>query len=655
MENFLITFGNMSFQAAIVICTVLLVRFLFEKMNVSKKYTKILWLMPFFCMICPWKFESSFGLFTESAEPLKREQLQSVAEYISRAGIETTGDNQINGTIGINDTIGTTGKITGEMSLQSTAEAIQSAATITTVLFAIWLCGVAALSLYAVITYYKMKRKLLCSVRIEDTIYLADDIPSPFVFGMIKPKIYLPSHMNEREQKYVIAHEKMHIHMKDSPVKMAAFFITAIHWFNPFAWVAFTYLGKDIEMYCDEKVISEMGEESRKEYAAALLDLTVGKRRILGTPLAFGEGSTKGRIKSIMKHKKPLVAAVVIAILLIVVLAVVFFTKNANQENANANTNTVEEGQGEEVSANQEQPGTYMDEIERNKDAIIEELAKITNDFEAIQETDSYVVVHGRRQSGWEYFESFYQSVQAGEAAAVKVIQFTAEGDAIISNLQYDGTDFYILDDNSRDEFWGGEEYSEETYPYLKVFEGVLENGDEYTACYLTNDDTMSMEDFSKKLMQEREEWGEGLQIREVFYEIHDNANSKIGSQTATNDVETTFDESAVLKKEEDITTCEIVKGDTGEVISTSVLDSSNGYRDIMEKYQALDFQPDTEMEFRVGYSYSLILRDAEGNQIQRVTPYNDAVIIDGEIYRCDMNSTASDLLLELSSIFEQK
>ena len=79
MENFLITFGNMSFQAAIVICTVLLVRFLFEKMNVSKKYTKILWLMPFFCMICPWKFESSFGLFTESAEPLKREQLQSAS------------------------------------------------------------------------------------------------------------------------------------------------------------------------------------------------------------------------------------------------------------------------------------------------------------------------------------------------------------------------------------------------------------------------------------------------------------------------------------------------------------------------------------------------------------------------------------------------
>lgn len=317
MELFLIRLGNMSFQAAIIICVILAVRFLFAKMNIPKKYACLLWVIPFFCMICPWKIESDFGLLGETTQPFHVEQIQTVEKSMPEESIvsEPTLAEKEN-----------TGYPYSEPDSTQREEVQTSNAILGTVLFGIWLLGAAVLFFYSVISCLKLKKKLVCSICMEENIYFADDIDTPFVFGLINPGIYLPSNMREQELKFVIAHERTHIKRKDYLVKVVAFLVVVIHWFNPFAWAAFYFLGKDMEMSCDEQVIKQFGGTCRKEYAQALLKQTVRKRKLSGIPLAFGEGSTKDRIVNILKDKKPLWLAVCAAVFILAGLAVGFLT-----------------------------------------------------------------------------------------------------------------------------------------------------------------------------------------------------------------------------------------------------------------------------------------------------------------------------------------
>lgn len=169
----------------------------------------------------------------------------------------------------------------------------------------LWLSGVAVLGLSGLGQYLRLRKKLVEAVPLERGLYWADQIDTPFVLGVFRPRIYLPSHIPAGELPYILAHERHHIRRGDHIWKLLAYCALCIHWFDPLVWVAFVLAGKDMEMSCDEAVIRQLGPQIRGDYSASLLRLATGKKRIAVTPLAFGQGDTKGRVLNMAKWRKP--------------------------------------------------------------------------------------------------------------------------------------------------------------------------------------------------------------------------------------------------------------------------------------------------------------------------------------------------------------
>ena len=190
----------------------------------------------------------------------------------------------------------------------------------------VWLAGMACMVVYSSFSYWKIKKKIRISFPVQDNILIADAIKSPFVIGFIRPKIYLPCNLGEKEQSYIILHEKHHIRRGDHIIKALAFLALTIHWFNPLVWIAFVLACRDMEMSCDEAVIRKVGSHVRSDYSASLLTLATGRRIIAGTPLAFGEGDTKGRIHNLAKWKKPARWIVILSVVLCLILTVCLLT-----------------------------------------------------------------------------------------------------------------------------------------------------------------------------------------------------------------------------------------------------------------------------------------------------------------------------------------
>ena len=214
-----------------------------------------------------------------------------------------------------------------------------------------WLIGMAVMVLYSGISYLKIRRMVRIAIPLRDNIWIADDIKSPFVIGFIKPKIYLPNNLGEQEQEYIILHEQHHIRRFDHVIKALAFLALTIHWFNPLVWIAFVLACKDMEMSCDEAVIRKLGSDVRADYSASLLTLATGHRIIAGTPLAFGEGDTKGRIKNLAKWKKPAIWVLVLTIIICLILGVCLLTDRVSRQNKHVGTtfyygNVTEQGEG---------------------------------------------------------------------------------------------------------------------------------------------------------------------------------------------------------------------------------------------------------------------------------------------------------------------
>ncbi len=194
-----------------------------------------------------------------------------------------------------------------------------------------WLVGMSCMVLYSGISCRRIRKKVRIAVPLRDNIWIADDIKSPFVIGFYKPKIYLPCNLEEKEQEYIILHEQHHIRRFDHIIKTLAFLALTIHWFNPLVWIAFILACRDMEMSCDEAVIRKLGSDVRADYSASLLTLATGRRIIAGTPLAFGEGDTKGRIRNLAKWKKPAICVLVLTIIICFVLGVCLLTDRVSR------------------------------------------------------------------------------------------------------------------------------------------------------------------------------------------------------------------------------------------------------------------------------------------------------------------------------------
>lgn len=314
---------NMSLTASVAIVLVILLRFALKK--APKVISYALWGIVLFRLLCPVSIGSSFSVFNLFDTPTEDSGfITTVIEYVPTDIVHTEYPSVVLPVPGVSEVINEALPQGEEQLRADPLEAPMSFATY------IWMAGVLVMGLYSIVSYVQLRRKLRVVVPLRENIFIADDIKSPFVVGLFRPRIYLPCNLREKEQEYIILHEKFHIKRLDHVMKALAFLALAIHWFNPLVWVAFILSSKDMEMSCDEAVIRKAGTDVRADYSASLLTLATGRRIIAGTPLAFGEGDTKGRIHNLSKWKKPAIWIVILSVILCVILAVCLLTNPAN-------------------------------------------------------------------------------------------------------------------------------------------------------------------------------------------------------------------------------------------------------------------------------------------------------------------------------------
>ncbi|WP_302662569.1 M56 family metallopeptidase [uncultured Dysosmobacter sp.] len=296
---------NMSLTASVVILAVLAVRLLLRR--APKVFSYALWAVVLFRLLCPVSVTSAVSLLGALGAPAQeRTAVTSVVEYVPAdivrnmaPAVTPLPQKPFPAEPGEN-IVSTAPSVT-----QPAAAPASPLSGPVAILTLTWLTGMALLLLYSVVSLLRLRRRLVGAVRLEDNIYLADYIPSPFVMGLFRPKIYLPSTLTETERGYILRHEQYHLRRRDHVVKLLSFLALCVHWFNPLVWAAFILAGKDMEMSCDEAVVRELGEDIRADYSASLLSLATGRRIVAGMPLAFGEGDTGGRIRNLLNWKRP--------------------------------------------------------------------------------------------------------------------------------------------------------------------------------------------------------------------------------------------------------------------------------------------------------------------------------------------------------------
>lgn len=194
------------------------------------------------------------------------------------------------------------------------------------ILSMLWIIGAAALLLYTLGSYWRLRRNVSEAVILRENIFQCENVESPFVLGVIKPKIYLPYKLKKQDLDHVVSHEQAHIHRRDHWWKPLGFLLLTIHWFNPLMWLSYALLCRDIELACDEKVIKALGNKQRADYTQTLVACSISRPMITVCPLAFGEVGIKERVKSVMHYKKPAFWIIILAVIACVAVAVCFLT-----------------------------------------------------------------------------------------------------------------------------------------------------------------------------------------------------------------------------------------------------------------------------------------------------------------------------------------
>ncbi len=299
---------NMSIAASWLILAVVLLRSALKK--APKWIAVLLWGIVALRLAVPFSFESALSLIP-SAETFNAHNIQYETPIIS-SGIPA-----------VNDAVN---PILGETFAPNPVGSVNPLYAWTLALSEIWLIGIAVMLLYAAISYVRVHRSVAERVPYEGNIFLCDYVRSPFILGLVRPRIYLPSNMDTASMEPVIAHEKAHLARRDHWWKPLGFLILAVHWFNPLCWAAYALLCRDIELACDEKVVRQMDVDGKKRYSTALLECSAGRRLVTVCPLAFGEVGVKERVKKVLSYKKPAFWIVAAAVAACAVVAVCFAT-----------------------------------------------------------------------------------------------------------------------------------------------------------------------------------------------------------------------------------------------------------------------------------------------------------------------------------------
>lgn len=308
MDDVFLKLVNLSISASWLILAVLVLRVVLKK--APKWVMPLLWGVVALRLVCPFSIESALSLIP-SAETIPSEIVTETREPVLYE--QATLDIVTNPTL----------PSAAEVPVGVSRQQAQVDFNIYSVL---WLAGMAVLLVHALVSAGKLKRKLATAILLRDNIYESEFVDSPFVFGVIKPNIYLPMHMDEGTVAYVIAHERAHLARRDHWWKVFGYLVLALHWFNPLVWVAYILFCRDIELACDEKVVKGLDGAARADYSQALLSCAAPKRAVAACPLAFGEGNIKMRVKSALHYKKPAFWVAAAAVLAVVIVAVCFLT-----------------------------------------------------------------------------------------------------------------------------------------------------------------------------------------------------------------------------------------------------------------------------------------------------------------------------------------
>ncbi len=291
MSTVFLSILEMSFYGSVVALVVMLMRLLFRR--APKAVIVAAWAVAAVRLVCPFALTSAFSLMPTFTDA-QQEAL--------------------------------TLTLPGETVTVPVTPSVDHGALWLTGLTALWCVGVAAMLVYTLAAYCRTRKTLREAVSVNDGVYECDRIPTPFIFGMLRPRIYLPSSMDERDREYVIAHERAHLARFDHVWKPLGFAVLALHWFNPLVWLSYVLFCRDMETACDERVLATLGTDSKKPYADALINCAAPTRRIAACPLAFGETDVKARVRTVLRYRKPALWLTTAATLVCLLFMMCFLT-----------------------------------------------------------------------------------------------------------------------------------------------------------------------------------------------------------------------------------------------------------------------------------------------------------------------------------------
>jgi beta-lactamase regulating signal transducer with metallopeptidase domain len=388
MPNVPVAIFNMSICGSAVIILAIIIRFLLRA--ASKKYTYFLWGIVGFRLLCP--FGLNFQGMVNLLQGKEAGNIISRTEYIP----------QRIGAVILNSENSPQGAIT----------------LILICMMIVWLAGFIGMSLYEITSYILARKRLMTAVKRRDGVYETDRISTPFIFGLIGPKIYIPSGISESELKYVLCHEYIHIKRKDYLIKFFASFVLALHWFNPFVWLAFGLMSVDMEMSCDEKVVASLGEAVRKEYAQVIFNLSQTKMKATRSMLTFGASATRIRVRNVLNKKKFTKTGIAVTAVVCAFLVVGVISNSAVGSVFNIARN-----------------GVYSAEIRRLASTDLSGIAldgiKIGTDISHI-DLSNYPADRPNTLGDYDYF---FNAIRIGIDDENKVRSITASGEAMVLSV----------------------------------------------------------------------------------------------------------------------------------------------------------------------------------------------------------------------------
>ncbi len=306
MDKLFLHILNMSVTASYVILFVMAMRLLLKKC--PKAFSYALWLPVLFRLVCPFSIKGFFSLIPSKTQTMPQDIIRAINRPIG--GGATLAGGAANGSV----------QATGVV---SSVDPMQIWISIGGM---VWMAGVALLVCYSIIAMFRLGKRLKDAEHVSDNIYEMHGIKTPFVFGILKPRIYIPDNLSENEESYIVRHEETHIKRFDHIIKPLAFLTLCLHWFNPLVWGAFFLMSEDMELSCDESVIRHMGSGIKKDYSSSLLSLSAERGITAACPLAFGESNPRGRIKNILNYRKPSFWVIILAVVIVSAISIGLIT-----------------------------------------------------------------------------------------------------------------------------------------------------------------------------------------------------------------------------------------------------------------------------------------------------------------------------------------